>query len=101
VVLDLLQCLIQRDLGLTSGCVRNTYKQLRTFLLARDSKNRDEWRYKKVVVVAHSQGALILSLAVDMLLSDVADEVLQRLEMYAPLPRKKNFSLNRFLMVME
>jgi alpha-beta hydrolase superfamily lysophospholipase len=82
VVLDLVQCLIQRDLGLTSGCVRNTYKQLRTFLLARDPKNRDEWRYKKVVVVAHSQGALVLSLAVDMLLSDVADEVLQRLEMY-------------------
>jgi len=80
-VLDILQCLIQRDVGLTSGCVRNTYKQLRTYLLMRDPKDRDEWKYKKIVVVAHSQGGLITSLALDMLYADLADEVLQRLEM--------------------
>jgi len=86
VVLDILQCLIQRDFGLTNGCVRRTYRQLRTYLLMRDPKNREEWKYKKVVVIAHSQGGLVTSLALDMLYADVADVVLQRLEMYiAPL----------------
>ncbi|KAF8253950.1 hypothetical protein K440DRAFT_592686 [Wilcoxina mikolae CBS 423.85] len=82
LVLDLIQCLIQRDLGLTSGCVKETYKQLRTHLLQRDPINKDEWRYKKVIVIAHSQGGLITSLALDMLFADLADDVLSRLEIY-------------------
>jgi len=82
LVLDLVQCLIQRDLGLTNGCVKETYKQLRTHLLQRDPANKDEWCYKKVVVIAHSQGGLITSLALDMLFADLADDVLSRLEIY-------------------
>ncbi|KAF8543151.1 hypothetical protein BDD12DRAFT_875180 [Trichophaea hybrida] len=82
LVLDLIQCLIQRDLGLTSGCVKETYKHLRTHLLQRDPINKDKWRYKKVIVIAHSQGGLITSLALDMLFADLADDVLSRLEIY-------------------
>ncbi|KAI5802380.1 hypothetical protein FPQ18DRAFT_252040 [Pyronema domesticum] len=82
VILDLMQCLIQRDLGLTNGCVKETYKQIRTHLLQRNPANPSQWRYNKVIVLAHSQGGLITSLALDMLFADLADEVLSRLEVY-------------------
>ena len=81
-MLDLVQCLIQRDVGLTGGCVKETYKQLRTYLLQRDQANPQAWRYRRIVVVAHSQGGLVTSLALDMLFADLADEVLSRLEIY-------------------
>lgn len=55
---------------------------LRTYLLQRDPVDKKKWLYNKIVIVAHSQGALILSLALDMLFADLSDELLSRMEMY-------------------
>lgn len=73
--------MIQRDLGYTSRCVRDTYQELRSALLLKNATNTT-WAHRKVVVIAHSQGALILSLVLDMLYADLADEVVGRLEVF-------------------
>ena len=82
MVLDIIECLVQRDVGVTSKCIQGVYKHLREAILMRDDADpkREAWKHKKIVVIAHSQGGLILSLALDMLYADLSDEVLSRLE---------------------
>ncbi|PWW77320.1 hypothetical protein C7212DRAFT_73065, partial [Tuber magnatum] len=94
LVLDLLQCLIQRDLRYSSTCVRALYRSLRTALLELESASSSSAssscsptpapgpKHKKVVLIAHSQGALITSLVLDMLYADIPTSLLSRLEVY-------------------
>ncbi|CAZ86173.1 unnamed protein product [Tuber melanosporum] len=92
LVLDLLQCLIQRDLRYSSTCVRALYHNLRTALLELESVPpspsssasipASKPKHKKVVLLAHSQGALIASLVLDMLYADIPRSLLSRLEVY-------------------
>ena len=70
-ILDLLECLIQRDFGYTTRDIRVTYTHIKEALLRED--------IKKIVVVAHSQGGIIISLALDNLLSDLPRECIIRL----------------------
>ncbi|KAL7276593.1 hypothetical protein RUND412_000396 [Rhizina undulata] len=80
LILDLAQCIIQRALGWTSADIRAAYTFLRRDLLKRNAEK--EFEYEKIVVVGHSQGALILSLVLDMLYADLAPDVVERLEVY-------------------
>ncbi|KAG0644443.1 hypothetical protein HOY80DRAFT_940973 [Tuber brumale] len=92
LVLDLLQCLIQRDLRYSSSCVRALYHNLRTALLELESVPpspspsasipASKPKHKKVILLAHSQGALITSLVLDMLYADIPTFLLSRLEVY-------------------
>ncbi|KAI5789019.1 hypothetical protein EDC01DRAFT_747575 [Geopyxis carbonaria] len=88
ILLDLLQCASQRSLGLYTSCIRDTYQHLHDALTAHiddddDDSSNDAWRYDKIVVLAHSQGALVVSLAIDMLLADLPRDTLAgRIEVY-------------------
>ncbi|RPB04009.1 hypothetical protein L873DRAFT_1800012, partial [Choiromyces venosus 120613-1] len=84
LVLDLLQCLIQRDLRYSSACIRSLYRNLRTALLELDpsSPTISKPKHKKIILLAHSQGALITSLVLDMLYADIPTSLLSRLEVY-------------------
>ena len=68
VVFDLVECLIQRDLGYTTKDVRAAYDNIKDALVSTNPK------LQKVVVIAHSQGGIILSMALDNLLSDLPRE---------------------------
>lgn len=70
LILDLAECLIQRDAGYTTRDARVAYAHIKEALLRED--------LKRVVVVAHSQGGIIISLVLDNLLSDLPRECIIR-----------------------
>jgi len=73
-VLDLIQCLIQRSLSYFTGDTRVLYEHLKEKLSDRE--------IKKCVVIAHSQGGIILSIVLDCLFADLPDEDIKKLEIY-------------------
>jgi hypothetical protein len=74
IIFDVIQCLIQRDLAYDTPDVRQTYTYLKTSLLNPS--------IKKVVLVAHSQGGIIASMALDWLYADLPSSALRNLEVY-------------------
>lgn len=73
-VFDLIQCLIQRSLSYFTGDTRVLYDHLKEKLSDRE--------IKKCVVIAHSQGGIILSIVLDCLFADLPDEDIEKLEIY-------------------
>jgi hypothetical protein len=65
-ILDLVECLIQRDFDYTTRDVRAAYAHIKDALL--------EDQMERVVVIAHSQGGIILSMVLDNLLADLPRE---------------------------
>ena len=74
LVVDLLECVVQRCFSYPTTDTRRTYDHLKEFLIQED--------IKKLVVIAHSQGGIILSSALDMLFADLPSEALEKLEIY-------------------
>ncbi|KAL4934093.1 uncharacterized protein BDV17DRAFT_296882 [Aspergillus undulatus] len=74
LVFDIIQCLIQRDFSYATQDVRDGYAHLRAALLNPD--------YTKVVLIAHSQGAIESGLIVDWLLDEIHQGCLRKLEIY-------------------
>jgi len=66
IFFDLIECLIQRDFGYNTRDVRQAYELIRLALLDKD--------ITKVVVVVHSQGGIVMSMALDNLLGDLPRE---------------------------
>lgn len=66
IFLDLIECLIQRDFGYNTEDVREAYKEIKKALLDKT--------ITKVVVIVHSQGGIVMSMALDNLLSDLSRE---------------------------
>ncbi|KAL4780369.1 hypothetical protein BJX76DRAFT_364364 [Aspergillus varians] len=73
-LLDLLECLIQRDLDYKTEDIRKGRAQLRAALAAPSTK--------KVVLIAHSQGGIIASSILDWLFSELGPVELSKLEVY-------------------
>ena len=65
-ILDLVECFIQRDLGYQTKDIRLTYMTIKNALLDPNTKT--------VIVIGHSQGGIIVSMALDNLLSDLPRE---------------------------
>lgn len=74
IIGDLLECIVQRAFGYASYDVRIAYEALRNILL-------DE-EIEKVVVIAHSQGGIIISLALDHLYAIMPAKAMAKLEIY-------------------
>ncbi|GMK59610.1 hypothetical protein CspeluHIS016_0802160 [Cutaneotrichosporon spelunceum] len=81
---DLLECMMQRDLLLTTSDIRVGYKTVRKAVI--------NPRYKRIVIIGHSQGGIIASAWADMLLTDVPDEILSRVEVYTFASAANHFS---------
>jgi hypothetical protein len=73
-IMDLLECMAQRDFGYMSDDIRTAYNAIKTTLLLSD--------VDKVVLLAHSQGGIIVAAAVDALCADLPPAAFQKLEIY-------------------
>lgn len=73
-VLDLLECLIQRCFCYTTEDTRIVYQYLKEQLM--------DDTIKKCVVIAHSQGGIILSNALDLIYADLPQHNISKLEIY-------------------
>ena len=73
-VFDLIECIVHRCFSYATKDTRYTYEYLKGELTSP--------AVTKVVVLAHSQGGIILSAALDMLLVDLPSEVFEKLEIY-------------------
>lgn len=71
---DIIECIIQRSFGYRSHDVRTTYACIRAHLACP--------QIKKVVIIAHSQGGLIMSLILDDLFAALDSVHLAKLEIY-------------------
>jgi hypothetical protein len=74
IIFDVIQCLIQRGLSYNTPDVRETYTCLKASLL--------DPSIKKVVLIAHSQGGIIASMALDWLYAELPSSALRNLEVY-------------------
>ncbi|EAA58703.1 hypothetical protein AN6319.2 [Aspergillus nidulans FGSC A4] len=74
LLLDIAECLIQRDLNYTTHATRVGRAQLHSALSSEHTK--------KVVLIAHSQGGIIASAILDWLHAELGDEELRKLEVY-------------------
>ncbi|KAI9833185.1 MAG: hypothetical protein M1819_003808 [Sarea resinae] len=71
---DLVECLLQRDLSYNSMDTRVAYDYMKKFAL--------DPTVSKVIVIGHSQGGIIVSMAVDRILADLASDVVSKFEIY-------------------
>ncbi len=71
---DILECIVQRSMSYSTKDVRVAYDCIKACLV--DST------VQKVVLVAHSQGALIASMVLDRLFADLPAETVSKLEVY-------------------
>lgn len=74
LILDLLECLIQRDLDYKTRDIRQGRAQLRSALQASETR--------KVVLIAHSQGDIEVAWILDWLYGKLANETVRKLEIY-------------------
>ncbi|KAI5818249.1 hypothetical protein BZA77DRAFT_307766 [Pyronema omphalodes] len=74
VFADLVECIAQRCFFYTTNDIRLTYAHLKKDLM--------NPRIQRVVAIAHSQGGIILSVALDLLFAELACENLAKLEVY-------------------
>ncbi|KAL3456200.1 hypothetical protein BJX64DRAFT_281532 [Aspergillus heterothallicus] len=74
LILDLVECLIQRDLDYKTLAIRQGRAQLRGALAAPATK--------KVVLIAHSQGGIIAASIIDWLFGELSHAQMQKLEVY-------------------
>jgi hypothetical protein len=66
LVFDVLECLVQRDMGYCTRDIREAYTHIKAALMDDD--------LQKVILVVHSQGAIVLSMTMDLLLADLPRE---------------------------
>lgn len=84
-LMDVLECVVQRCFSINTRDVRFGYKEVRAAL---EAKNVD-----KVVLICHSQGGIITSLIVDLLLSTVSrTHLTNKLEVYTFADASNHFS---------
>ncbi|KAK2734875.1 hypothetical protein FQN57_001438 [Myotisia sp. PD_48] len=71
---DLLECILQRSFSYKTHDVRFAYDYIKGLTV--DPKLR------KVVIISHSQGAIVTSMVLDMLYADLSVEQLSKIEVY-------------------
>ncbi|GFG11879.1 psi-producing oxygenase A [Aspergillus lentulus] len=74
LILDIVECLIQRDLDYKTADIRQGRAQLRAALAASTTK--------KVVLIVHSQGGIVASSIIDWLYGELSESHMQKLEIY-------------------
>ncbi|KAH9890798.1 hypothetical protein F4778DRAFT_367846 [Xylariomycetidae sp. FL2044] len=74
VIFDVIECLIQRNLGYATTDVRAAYKIVKEKLY--------NPQYSKVVFIMHSQGGIIGGLVLDWLIQELPQDLLAKLEIY-------------------
>lgn len=71
---DLIECVIQRSFSYNNYCTRYSYDYVKASLA--------DPNIKKVVLIGHSQGAIVVSMVLDLLFADMPVEKTSKLEVY-------------------
>lgn len=74
IIFDTIECLIQRNFSYATPDVRDGYRVVKKALI--------DPKYKKLVLILHSQGAIVGGLIIDWLLDEIPQDLLQKLEVY-------------------
>ncbi|KAL8823813.1 MAG: hypothetical protein Q9191_005530 [Dirinaria sp. TL-2023a] len=74
MIADVLECLVQRDFSYNTMDVRVTYDYLKACLC--------DPTIHKIILIAHSQGGIIVCMALDHLFADLPRDVFSKLELY-------------------
>ncbi|KAL9069353.1 MAG: hypothetical protein Q9157_006192 [Trypethelium eluteriae] len=74
IIFDVIQCLIQRDFSYATEDVRACYDLVKKSLI--------DPKFKKVIFMMHSQGAIEGGMILDWLFDDVPQDLVQKLEVY-------------------
>ena len=74
LLVDLIECLIQRDFSYQTLDVRMAHSYVKATLV--------DPTVSKVVLIGHSQGGIIVSLVIDQLLTELPVECMSKLEIY-------------------
>ncbi|KAK6907925.1 hypothetical protein I203_101926 [Kwoniella mangroviensis CBS 8507] len=82
---DLVECMLQRDLFWNTTDTREGYN-----IISRHVADPDK---EKIVLMAHSQGGIIMSSWADQLLSDFSHEQLKKVEIYTFASAANHFSI--------
>ena len=79
ILFDTIECIIQRTFGYATPDIREVYADMAKFL---DEQSEEAKRYKKIVVILHSQGAIEGGSVLDWLYANTDREILGKLEIY-------------------
>jgi hypothetical protein len=71
---DIIECIIQRSFSYNTYCTRYSYDYIKARLA--------DPSVKKVVLISHSQGGIIVSMVLDLLFADMPVENIAKLEVY-------------------
>lgn len=71
---DIVECIIQRSFSYNTYCTRYAYDYLKARL--------EDPKIRKVVLISHSQGGIIASMALDLLFEDMPVENIAKIEVY-------------------
>ena len=74
IIFDTIECLIQRNLSYATPDVREGYVVIKEALM--------NPKYKKLILILHSQGGIVGGLIIDWLLDEIPQDLLQKLEVY-------------------
>lgn len=74
ILFDLIQCVLERNFYYATSDVRNAFALIKSYLLVD--------KYKKVILILHSQGGIEGGLVLDLLLSQLPHDTIQKLEIY-------------------
>ena len=74
ILFDLFQCIVERDFLYNTQATRDGYILVKQAL--------QDPRYEKVVLILHSQGGIQGGLIVDMLIADLSEDEIHKLEVY-------------------
>ncbi|KAK5104435.1 hypothetical protein LTS08_002324 [Lithohypha guttulata] len=79
IIFDVIETIIQRTFGYATPDIREVYADV--VKVIEDERDKTA-RYKKIVLILHSQGAVEGGLVLDWLFAAVSRELLQKLEVY-------------------
>jgi len=74
IIFDTIECLIQRNFSYATPDIRDGYRVVKEALI--------DPKYKKLVLILHSQGGIVGGMVVDWLLDEIPHDLLQKLEVY-------------------
>lgn len=79
IIFDVIETIVQRTFGYATPDVREIFADVSCFI---EADGNQIARYKKIVLVLHSQGAVEGGLVLDWLFASVSRELLEKVEIY-------------------
>ena len=80
IIFDVIEVIIQRTFNYMTPDAREVYAKIRHHIEERESNNKAKW--KKIILILHSQGAVEGGLVLDWLFATVSQELLEGIEVY-------------------